>query len=171
MEELNLIYLSLGSDLGDKILNLNKAVQSLQEKAGRITSISSVYESAPLGFDSETKFYNICLELQTQLSPIDLLNQLKEIENSQGRKTKSIDEIYSSRIIDIDILFYNNQKIGTKDLSIPHRLFKKRNFVLLPLEEIAPYLIDPSTHLTIRQLLKNSPDQSCVSKISSTITI
>ena len=102
MEKLNTVYLSLGSDLGDRKKNISGAIELIEKTAGKITKESSVYESKPLGFKSDTLFYNLCIEVETTLTPIALLKVLQKIELKLGRIKDPSAEIYASRIIDID---------------------------------------------------------------------
>ncbi len=152
-------YLSLGSNIGDRFQNLQTALNNIQQKTGKITKVSSIYENPPIGFDAEEQFYNICLELKTDFNPNELLKILKEIEVEMGRKTL-LNEAYSSRIIDIDIIFFDHLQVKNEHLSVPHKLFRNRKFVLQPLCEINNTIIDPVTKLTINQLNKNCSDKS-----------
>lgn len=145
----HLVYLSLGSNLGDRSENLIQSIRLMHEKLGTVTAISSFYESASWGYTSENKYLNCCIELKSELSPADFLAISKEIEQSMGRKKTTE---YTDRSIDIDILFYGNLKIDNSDLKIPHPHIEKRAFVLLPLAEIAPDLYHHKHFLTIAQL-------------------
>lgn len=131
---LNRALISLGSNLGDKSANLKQAIDAIQALIGDVEYISSFHESAPWGYDSENQFLNACITCHTHFSPLELLDQLKKIEQSMGRiKTVSG---YEDRCIDLDIVFYNNVEIETEQLTIPHPHFKSREFVMIPLEEI-----------------------------------
>lgn len=131
---LNRTLISLGSNLGNKAANLQQAIQTIQELIGDIEFTSSFYESAPWGYDSENPFLNACITCSTHLSPIELLDQLKQIENNLGR-IKTVNG-YEDRCIDLDIIFYNDQHIESVELTIPHPHFQKREFVMIPLQEI-----------------------------------
>ena len=131
---LNRTLISLGSNLGNKASNLQQAIQTIQELIGDIEFTSSFYESAPWGYDSENPFLNACITCSTHLSPIELLDQLKQIENNMGR-IKTVNG-YEDRCIDLDIIFYNDQHIESVELTIPHPHFQKREFVMIPLQEI-----------------------------------
>ncbi|MBL1279219.1 MAG: 2-amino-4-hydroxy-6-hydroxymethyldihydropteridine diphosphokinase [Fluviicola sp.] len=165
--EVNTIILSLGSDLGDKIAHLEQAITKIRENIGEIVSISSVYESEPVGFVSDTTFFNLCLIVDSTLTKEEILPELQRIEKEIGRKKKENQPNYESRIIDLDIIFFNAEIIRTKELSVPHLHFRERKFVLIPLVEIVPDFIDPISHLNCTQLLKNCSDNSKVSKIES----
>jgi len=133
---MNTVYLSLGSNLGDKKSNLEKAVSLISKEVGKVISVSSFYQSAPCGFESENDFLNAVILIETSLSPFELLAKTQEIEKKMGRKTKTT-ETYSDRIIDIDILFYDDLIVNTPELKIPHPLWKERDFVKIPLAELS----------------------------------
>lgn len=137
-----LVYLGLGTNLGNKRQNLNEAIQRLSLCAGSIISASAFYRSAPWGFQSENEFLNAVILLETSLSPFDLLAKTQETEREMGREAKKTTS-YSDRIIDIDILLYDNLIIDQPTLKIPHPLITERDFVLIPLSEIAPGLVHP----------------------------
>ncbi len=153
------VYLSLGSNLGDRIQHLLNAQNEINTNVGEIISVSHVYENPPSGFDAEQDFLNMCIQLNTDLSPLELLKAIKQIEQKLGR-TLSTKNGYSSRCIDIDIILYANRVFQSKKLTVPHPHFRKRMFVLLPLNDIAFNEIDPETMLTIGQLFDNCRDQS-----------
>ena len=129
-------YLSLGSNLGNKKTNLEKAISLISTKVGKIIFVSSFYQSASWGFESENDFLNAVILIETQFSPFELLKKTQEIEKKMGRKTKTAEK-YSDRIIDIDILFYDDLIIDTPELKIPHPLWQERDFVRIPLLEIS----------------------------------
>ncbi len=154
---LNSVFLGLGTNLGDKKKNIELAFDKIEEQIGNITSISALYLSKPQGFNSENVFVNCAIHLQTTLSPIKLLSETQLIEKEMGRKDKSNTLAgYADRIIDIDILFYNDIIINNSStLIIPHPLIQERDFVLKPLSEIAPDLIHPIFNKSIEELLNN----------------
>jgi 2-amino-4-hydroxy-6-hydroxymethyldihydropteridine diphosphokinase len=149
-----IVYLALGSNVGDCQANLCQAVQLIEERMGSLISLSALYETAPWGFTSSNDFLNSVLELETPHSPTVVLEIAKGIEVEMGRTQKSNSEEYKDRVIDIDILFYNNDIINEIDLKIPHPLLHLRSFVLEPLVEIAPDFIHPVLHKSILQLYK-----------------
>ncbi len=148
------IYLSLGSNLGNKKENLKNAVLLLSEEIGEVISTSSLYQSKPWGFESENDFINSVIIMKTFLSPFDILSKIKEIEKKLGRNNKT-GRGYEDRVIDIDILFYEDLIIDTPELKIPHPFIHMRDFVLIPLAEIAPAFIHPLIKKDIREILKN----------------
>ena len=143
--------LALGSNLGNKEENLNKCISLIGEKIGRVTSISDYYKNNPVDFESDNQFINMCIEVSTNLAPLELLNVIKSIEGDMGR-VKTIAS-YEDRIIDIDIVLYNELVLDKKDLIIPHPKYKQRTFVLDPMNQMGEYL-DPQVFLTCKQLLK-----------------
>ncbi len=131
---LNRTLISLGSNLGDKSAYINQAIAAIQDLIGKVEHISTFYESAPWGFDSVNRFLNACLTCHTHLSPVQLLDQLKRIEQNMGRIKTTTG--YEDRCIDLDIIFYNDEKVNSEALTIPHPHFKTREFVMIPLREI-----------------------------------
>jgi len=135
------VYLSLGSNLGDRRANLERALQRLRELPGmRISKVSSVYRTAPIGIQEQPDFMNLAVEAHTTASPQELLRSAKDIERRLGRTGG---EHWGPRIIDIDILLYNAYNINDGDLVIPHPRLHERAFVMVPLADIAPDLTLP----------------------------
>ena len=167
MQILRPTYLSLGSNLGNKLENLQQAIDLIAEKIGAIVRISSVYKTESWGFKSDD-FLNICIQISTGLNPENLLKSIHEIELLLGRKSTS--EIgYKARIIDIDILLFDTEVILSKELMVPHKEMLNRKFVLVPLAEIAPNLIHPITKQRIQTCLENCTDNSLIEKTIFTI--
>ena len=156
------VYLSIGSNKGNRSVLINKAIDEIEKKVGIIISRSSIYQSKSWGFDSND-FYNLCLLIDTDIVPKSLLINLKKIEKSMGRE--DIDGSYSDRFIDIDILFYDNIIIDSEDLKIPHTKIEIRKFVLVPMLEIADDYVHPILNKTIRQLDNECDDQGIPLKI------
>lgn len=135
-------YLSLGSNIGDKNRNIQEAIRLLAKAPGiTVTAVSSFYETEPWGKTGQESFYNLAVELETILDPFSLLKTCQEIEDSLGRKRA---EHWGPRIIDLDILIYDELNLQTEKLIIPHPYLEIREFVLAPLREIAKDLILPS---------------------------
>jgi len=158
------IYISLGTNEGDRLQNLQDAIGVLYKTIGNIEAISSVYETSSWGFESDD-FLNCCVELTTSLSPEKLLQEFKKIEQSFGRKEK-VGKTYQARVLDIDILFYENEVLDTADLTIPHIAIADRNFVLQPLVDIAPNYSHPKLHKTLKELLALCNDDCKVTRIA-----
>ncbi len=130
------VFLSLGSNLGDRSKNLESAISLIGSQAGDVTAVSSFIETKPVGFKSENRFVNCAVRIVTALDPFELLRITQQIERELGRTTKSVGGVYSDRTIDIDILLYGNAVIDTPELKIPHPQMRKRDFVMRPLKEI-----------------------------------
>lgn len=128
--------MGLGTNLGDKEGNIGEAVRRIGELIGTVECQSTLLVSEPWGFESENTFVNAALRCSTELEPMDVLEKTQEIERAMGRTQKSVDGQYHDRIIDIDILMYDDLHIDTKTLKLPHPLMKERDFVMIPLEEV-----------------------------------
>lgn len=135
---MSVAYLGIGTNLGDKEDNLRFALENIEGQIGKIISCSVPYTSEAWGFESENSFLNIVVSIETQLAPFDLLDVTQKIEKLMGRENKSVDGVYSDRIIDIDILLYDNIKMNTDRLILPHPGLKDRLFFRIPLKEINP---------------------------------
>ena len=146
------VYLSLGTNLGDKETNLLDAIEEIQKRVGPVKAQSSFVKTPPWGFDSQNEFINAVVEVETLLDPFALLDTTQEIERLMGRGEKSKDGIYHDRLIDIDILVYGDSFINTPRLTIPHPLLSRRLFVLVPLAEIAPTLKCPRCDATVEKM-------------------
>ncbi len=129
-------YLSLGTNLGDKEQNLLSAISEIRRRIGPVKAQSAFLATRPWGFESPHTFLNAAIRIETALSPLDLLHQTQQIERDMGRKHKSVNGQYHDRIIDIDILLYDDLHIATPELTIPHPHMHERDFVLIPLKEI-----------------------------------
>lgn len=130
------VYFSLGTNLGDRKHNVRRAVDLIGEHIGRVECVSSLYETEPWGFSSDNMFVNAAVCVSTQLSPCAVLEATQAIERDMGRTVKSVNGQYHDRIIDIDILLYDDIKVDEPDLKIPHPLMHERDFVMKPLREI-----------------------------------
>ncbi|SFB89126.1 2-amino-4-hydroxy-6-hydroxymethyldihydropteridinediphosphokinase [Flagellimonas taeanensis] len=156
------VYLSLGSNLGNRRATLQKAVFRIHQRAGSILDISSVYENPAVGFEGDD-FLNICISLLTPLSPEELLDTLTQIERDFGR-VRSEAKAYGSRTLDIDIVYYGAEVVKTDRLVVPHPQMQHRNFVLKPLADIAPQFYHPVFQKDTRNLLQECKDRSKLSK-------
>ena len=148
------VYLGLGTNIGNREENLTRAIEALSLALGRYTALSPFIETAPWGFESANGFLNCAVAYDIELTPMQLLDTTESIERTLGRTTKSTGGIYHDRIIDIDILLYEDKVITTPRLTIPHPLMHKRDFVLEPLAAIAPNTIHPTTGKSIARLAK-----------------
>jgi 2-amino-4-hydroxy-6-hydroxymethyldihydropteridine diphosphokinase len=154
------VFLGLGSNLGDREGFLRKALELIDHEAGMVVTSSPVYETEPWGFPAEENFLNMATEIRTEKDPDELLHELLNIEIAMGRIRSGPG--YSSRKIDIDILLYENLTIRRPGLSIPHPLMHERRFVLAPLCDIASGIIHPVFKKTISVLLCECKDKSKV---------
>jgi len=145
------VYFSLGSNEGDRLHSLVEATKLIDRLIGKVILYSSVVESEPWGFNSETTFYNMVLLSVTELAPHHVLTKVLEIEASLGRTRHG--KTYTNRIIDIDMLFYGDKQIAGENLTVPHPLLQMRKFVLQPLVEIAPDVIHPVSYKSMSELL------------------
>ena len=134
----HIVYFSLGSNLGDKSENLNKAIKLMEEQIGALVRQSAFLETEPWGFESDYSFVNAAICMETELEPLEVLAKTQEIERELGRTAKSVNGEYHDRIIDIDILLYDDLKLDTPQLTLPHPLMEQRDFVMIPLREILP---------------------------------
>jgi len=161
MIKMTTTYISLGCNQGVRIENLHKATLEIQKKVGTIKRASSIYETPAWGFEGPD-FLNACLCILIKFSAEELLTRLLEIEISMGR-VRSSELKYTSRSIDLDVLFYADQIISTEFLTVPHPRLALRNFILFPMSEIAPNWVDPKLKKSILELLAASPDK-CIPK-------
>lgn len=157
------VYLGIGGNIGNKSDNFNKAHDFIKKELGKIINSSSIYESPPWGFHAEENFWNQVVLIETKLSPEALLTKIQEIEDNFDRKRNL--KNYSSRKMDIDILYYDTIFMETESLIIPHPRIHQRMFVLVPLVEIAPDLKHPLFRFTNLQMLENCKDKSVIKKV------
>jgi 2-amino-4-hydroxy-6-hydroxymethyldihydropteridine diphosphokinase len=153
------VYLSLGSNVGDRAKNLRDAIAALGNSGVSVARVSSMYETEPVDYLDQPWFLNCVVEAETELAALDLLRALRGIEAQMGSR-KLIAK--GPRLIDIDILLYGNEIIDTPELQIPHPRMHFRRFVLEPLAEVAPSAQHPVSHLSISELLTRTPDKSSV---------
>ena len=145
----HIIYLALGSNLGNRLENLNEAIAALSPQM-TVKAKSHVYETPPWGYEDQPLFLNQALKAQTYLAPEPLIKHIKRLEVALGRKESFRN---GPRLIDIDLLFYDDLVLNTPTLTIPHPRLHERGFVLLPLMDIAPDLVHPVTQKTVRDML------------------
>ena len=134
------LYLSLGTNLGDRRSNLETALTHIAREVGTVISSSDVIETEPWGFDSSNSFLNMAVKVETLLQPLEVLHATQDIEHQMGRSEKSVNREYKDRLIDIDLLLYDDIVMNTPELTIPHPLMYQREFVMKPLLQIAPEL-------------------------------
>ena len=157
----SVVIIGLGSNLSDRFAALSRALTLLKEEAGDIVAASSVWETEPWGFDAEDKFLNMVAVLETCRQPRQLMQLFRSIEGRMGRK-RSGGGRYQSRIIDIDILLWQDRVISMPGLEVPHPKLADRRFVLEPLNEVAPDAVHPVTGLTVKEMHDLCADNSDV---------
>jgi 2-amino-4-hydroxy-6-hydroxymethyldihydropteridine diphosphokinase len=158
------IFLSLGSNLGNREISLDEAIKLIRLQVGKVVKQSSLYETVSWGNDSKNLYLNKIIEVETNLAPFDLLEKLLAVEKKLGR-IRNRDVKYQDRTIDIDILFYEDVILHSDDLQIPHPRIEERRFVLEPLNELAPDFIHPLLKKPINQLLIECEDKLMVRKL------
>lgn len=160
---MNDAYLLTGGNIGNRAAYLREAMEAIGKACGPVVKHSAVYETAPWGMEDQSPFLNQVLHIQTGLDPYQLLDALLEIEQLAGRKRLLK---YGPRVIDIDILFFNDAVIDTEGLRVPHPRLAERRFVLVPLQEIAPEKMHPVLHQPVRVLLARCTDPLAVHKFN-----
>jgi len=161
------VFLSLGSNVGDRKHSIECALDHLSRKSTTaLTAVSSLYETEPWGNTDQSTFYNLTVEIGTALEPLELLNTVKLIERRLGREPGPR---WGPRVIDIDIVLWESLVLDTPEISIPHPHFRERAFVLVPLSEIAPAIIDPSSGLSVSELLERVQGVSGVHRVDEEI--
>jgi 2-amino-4-hydroxy-6-hydroxymethyldihydropteridine diphosphokinase len=157
------LFLGIGGNTGNKHDNFDKVYTFIKNELGEILQSSSVYETPPWGFRSVENFWNQVLVVETKYSPEELLQKIAKIENWFGRERGTAS--YTSRKMDIDILYFDTLVIETENLTIPHAQIANRLFVLVPLAEIAPEFLHPKLKMTSLQMFKNCTDISAIKKV------
>ena len=159
------VYLSLGSNRGERVEQIERALDLLAQSGVRIVKRSAMYETEPVGFRDQHWFLNCVAECETQLMPRQLVRAAQRIERGMGRRRDGTRN--APRNIDIDVLLFGTTKMRTSELEIPHPRMAERKFVLAPLAEIAPSLRHPTLHLTAAELLAATSDRSQVRRVQS----
>ena len=155
-------YIGIGSNLGDRAGNLLLAVRGLMEASFTVTKLSGIYETEPVEIESESNFLNMVAELKCEsITPSQMMARMLRIEYLLGRKDKSLKK---PRTIDLDLLFYNHEQTESEFLTLPHPRLHLRNFVLVPMCEIAPSFVHPILQKDIKTLLSESSDNSAVTR-------
>ncbi len=155
-------YIGVGSNLGDRAGNLLLAIRGLMEASFMVTKLSGIYETEPVEIESETNFLNMVAELKCEsITPSQMMARMLRIEYLLGRKDKSLKK---PRTIDLDLLFYNHEQTESEFLTLPHPRLHLRNFVLVPMCEIAPTFVHPILQKDIKTLLSESSDTSGVTR-------
>lgn len=161
------VFLGIGGNLGNKQANFHKVYTHIQNELGNIVLKSSVYETPPWGFASDVPFWNQVLCVETDFNPFEILKRIENIDAAFGRERSG--NGYSSREMDIDILYFDDNIINTENLTIPHPLLHNRLFVLVPLAEIAPDFVHPVLKLSSLKMLNNCEDKSEIKKVNNDV--
>lgn len=168
MNNTHTAYLLTGTNIGNRRANLDFAIKQLNQLAGQVTLQSTIYETEPWGVQNQPAYFNQALAIQTSFSPKDLLIQLKEIESLAGRAPNSH---MQPRVLDIDILLFDELIISSRVLRVPHPQLINRNFAIVPLAEIAPDYIHPVLQVPINKLRQLSKDTLHVEKLDTSILV
>jgi len=161
---MNTAILLIGGNLGNRTQHLQQAVQLIDQQAGKVIKASALYETAPWGNVQQPDYLNQALQISTSLEPLPLLHTLLKIERDIGRIRQ---EKWGARVIDIDIIFYNDQVISLPELKLPHPRMQLRQFVLVPLNEILPDWEHPVLHQPVHALLASCKDENPVRRLAS----
>lgn len=149
---MSIAYIGIGSNLGDRVKNCLSAIELMEKEHITVIKRSSIYETEPWGVNNQPLFLNMVIEIETVMNPVELLNILKDIEKKMGRENSYH---WGPRIIDLDILLFDNLIVNMDNLIIPHPFLHKRDFVLKPLKEIAPDIIHPLLKRRIDEIFRN----------------
>ncbi len=164
------VYLSLGSNSGERLDLLKQAIKLINLRAGKVFKISKSYETTPVGFKSETNFINLAVGCITSLTPAEFFKITCAIEHELGRKRVE-SGLYASRTIDIDIIFFGDQIINTSELLVPHPRYNERAFVLVPLTDLDEGLTDPRNKCSIKDLVSQTIDLNGIKAMKSSIKL
>ena len=152
---MSLVAISMGSNLGNRLSSLRKAILLLKKEGFNIIKTSDVFETPPFGVTNQPRFLNACLLMDTEINPADLLEKLKKIENEVGRIQRFR---WGPREIDLDIIFYDEKVIDGPSLKVPHPHMHERPFVLIPLKQISPQWVHPILKKTVKQMAEDLPE-------------
>ncbi len=161
------VFLGIGGNVGNKQKNFNEALILVEKHLGEIVKTSSIYETPPWGFHADENFWNQAILIKTDLSAHILISEIHKIEMHFGRQREA-DGHYSSREMDIDILYFDEEHIENESLTVPHPRIAQRKFVLVPLVEIDPDFVHPLLHQSNFQLLENCKDGSVIKRVENT---
>ncbi|WP_078671372.1 2-amino-4-hydroxy-6-hydroxymethyldihydropteridine diphosphokinase [Chitinophaga eiseniae] len=161
---MNTAILLIGGNLGDRVANLQQAVALIGASAGEVLKTSALYQTAPWGSVDQPDYLNQGIEIQTSMDALTLLHTLLDIERRIGRIRQ---EKWGARVIDIDLIFFNDEILSLPELKLPHPRMHLRQFVLVPLAEIVPDYLHPVLHKTVRQLQQDCPDDLSAVKLST----
>ncbi len=161
---MNIVYILTGGNVGKRLINLGNAQKFLEDEIGKIEKSSSIYETAAWGNNDQPDFYNQAHIIKTKLSPEDIMQKILKIEEKMGRVRTFKN---AARIIDIDILFFNEEIINQPGLIIPHAEIANRRFVLEPLNELSPQMVHPRLNKSVKELLSTCKDMLKVAPVSS----
>ena len=156
---MNIVFLQLGSNLGDRELLLQNAIIAIEERVGVVSEKSKIYESTPWRAEGQENYLNQILKVKTELQANNVLSTILDIEKNLGRLRM---EKWGERLIDIDIIFYNDSIIETAELCVPHKHMHERMFVLIPLHNIAPEIVHPKYNKTVDELLQICTDTEVI---------
>ncbi|MBP9994600.1 MAG: 2-amino-4-hydroxy-6-hydroxymethyldihydropteridine diphosphokinase [bacterium] len=159
------VFILVGSNVGDRAVLLERACASVGCVCGRVVAKSPIYESEPWGFEAEQWFLNQVVEIETELPPDDLMLRLLDIERDLGRDRVTPHEGYASRTMDLDILYYGDEVVGTEHVTAPHPRLHLRRFTLLPLCDVAPDFVHPKLKKSNAELLESCEDRGIVNKL------
>jgi len=160
----NTVILSLGSNVGDREMNLKKAVSRLEKDFDAKLRKSPVYETPPLYFEEQDDFYNCCVSFKSEMSPIKVFRKTSALEDRMGRERMMR---HGPRIIDIDIIFIGDQIVAEEELTVPHPALQDRLFVLKPLFDIHPDFFHPAMQMSVSEMLEECPDESDIIKVKN----
>lgn len=163
---MNKVFILLGTNLGNRKENLRTALMNITENCGTIILRSNIYETDPWGFETEHFFLNQVVQIETSFNPNELLDKLLIIESQMGRER--LTKGYSSRKIDLDILYFNSEIIQSEKLTIPHPRMHERNFTMTPMAEIAPNFVHPVLKISQQQILNKIVDKKSVRTFADT---